>query len=58
MIKKSSKDKNNKNISKMDKEPKSFIDKILGDISKASASQQIVLGSLSGWYFFKVFVSF
>lgn len=48
MINKAFKERNNKKII-MNKD-KSFIDKILGDISKTTATQQIVLGSISGWY--------
>lgn len=29
---------------------KNFIDKILGDVSKESATKQIVIGTASGWY--------
>lgn len=28
----------------------SFLDKILGDVSKKSATKQIVLGTVSGWW--------
>lgn len=47
MINKAFKERNNKKLI-MDKD-KSVLDKILGDISKTSASQQIILGSISGW---------
>lgn len=49
---KSSKNQKNKDIVTMDdveKEAKSIIDKILGDVSKGSATKQIVLGASSGW---------
>lgn len=51
-MKKSAKDKSN-NLSKMDdaeRQTKSCIDKILGDVSKKSASKQLLLGLSSGWY--------
>lgn len=48
MSNKAFKERSNKKLIIMDKD-KSFIDKILGDISKTSASQQIILGSVSGW---------
>lgn len=49
---KSTKDKNNKDIIAMadvEKEAKSIIKKVLGDISKTSATKQIILGASSGW---------
>lgn len=56
-MKKSAKDKSNKNISNMDdveRQTKSCIDKILGDVSKKSASKQLLLGLSSGWYVLSV----
>lgn len=49
---KSAKDKSNKDIVTMDdvgKEAKSIIERILGDVSKTSATKQIILGASSGW---------
>ncbi|XP_063993078.1 uncharacterized protein LOC135170867 isoform X1 [Diachasmimorpha longicaudata] len=48
---KRSKDITNKDISELDvsKEAKSIIDKILGDVSKTSATKQIIIGTTSGW---------
>ena len=49
---KSDKDKSNKEIVTMDdvkKEAKSLIERILGDVSKTSATKQIILGATSGW---------
>ncbi|CAH1153538.1 unnamed protein product [Phaedon cochleariae] len=49
---KSAKEKTNKDIVTMGdfgKEAKSYLQRILGDISKTSASKQIVLGASSGW---------
>lgn len=31
-------------------EAKSFLEKIMGDVSKSSATKQIIIGSTSGWY--------
>ncbi|KAJ8684169.1 hypothetical protein QAD02_019961 [Eretmocerus hayati] len=39
----------NRETSDISKEAKSFIEKILGDVSKTSASKQIIIGSASGW---------
>lgn len=49
---KTAKGKSNKDIVRMDevgKEAKSIIEKILGDVSKTSATKQIILGASSGW---------
>jgi len=34
------------------REAKSFLEKIMGDVSKSSATKQIIIGSTSGWYAF------
>ncbi|XP_015438516.1 PREDICTED: FUN14 domain-containing protein 1-like isoform X2 [Dufourea novaeangliae] len=44
----SKKNKEEANID-ISKEAKSIIDKILGDVSKKSATKQIVIGTTSGW---------
>ncbi|XP_018571330.1 FUN14 domain-containing protein 1 isoform X2 [Anoplophora glabripennis] len=49
---KTAKGKTNKDIVRMDdvgKEAKSIIEKILGDVSKTSATKQLLLGTSSGW---------
>ncbi|KAJ8950303.1 hypothetical protein NQ318_021160 [Aromia moschata] len=49
---KSAKDRSNKDIVTMDdvgKEAKTIIERILGDVSKTSATKQIILGATSGW---------
>lgn len=43
---KKSKNEANDDISK---DAKSLLDKILGDVSKSSATKQIILGASSGW---------
>ncbi|KAJ8981478.1 hypothetical protein NQ317_007004 [Molorchus minor] len=46
------KDRTNKDIVTMNdvgKEAKSIIERILGDVSKTSATKQIILGASSGW---------
>ncbi|XP_026670296.1 FUN14 domain-containing protein 2 isoform X3 [Ceratina calcarata] len=50
-ISKKSKDEANKEECNVDisKEAKSILDKILGDVSKTSATKQIVIGTTSGW---------
>ncbi|KAK1132318.1 hypothetical protein K0M31_016429 [Melipona bicolor] len=50
-VTKKSKDDANKGESSLDisKEAKSMIDKILGDVSKKSATKQIIIGTTSGW---------
>lgn len=32
------------------KDVKSFMEKIMGEVSKSSAMKQIIIGSTSGWY--------
>lgn len=32
-----------------DRNAKSFLDKILGDVSKTSATKQLIIGASSGW---------
>lgn len=52
VVRKSNKDEVNKEIVSMDevaKDAKNFIERILGDVSKTSATKQLVIGSLSGW---------
>ncbi|XP_014225453.1 FUN14 domain-containing protein 1 isoform X1 [Trichogramma pretiosum] len=39
----------NREVSDVAKDAKSFLDKILGDVSKTSASKQIAIGAASGW---------
>ncbi|XP_068966816.1 FUN14 domain-containing protein 1-like isoform X3 [Bombus flavifrons] len=50
-VTKKNKDDANKGECSLDisKETKSIIDKILGDVSKKSATKQIVIGTTSGW---------
>ncbi|XP_053979568.1 FUN14 domain-containing protein 1 isoform X1 [Hylaeus volcanicus] len=50
-VSKKSKDDANKEESEIDisKEAKGIIDKILGDVSKTSATKQIIIGTTSGW---------
>ncbi|XP_043591056.1 FUN14 domain-containing protein 2 isoform X1 [Bombus pyrosoma] len=50
-VTKKSKDDANKGECSLDisKETKSIIDKILGDVSKKSATKQIIIGTTSGW---------
>lgn len=50
-VSKRSKESANIETHEMDvsKEAKSIIDKILGDVSKTSATKQIVIGTASGW---------
>ncbi|XP_076685734.1 FUN14 domain-containing protein 1 isoform X2 [Andrena cerasifolii] len=50
-VTKKSKDDANKEECSLDvsKEAKSMIDKILGDVSKKSATKQIIIGTSSGW---------
>lgn len=49
---KKSKENSNKDIQDLDitSEAKTFLDKILGDVSKKSATKQILIGTTSGWY--------
>ncbi|XP_015187925.1 PREDICTED: FUN14 domain-containing protein 1 isoform X1 [Polistes dominula] len=48
---KSSKEGTSKEICTLDvsKEAKSFLDKVLGDVGKTSATKQIIIGTTSGW---------
>lgn len=46
--KKNLKNAANKDIVKMS-DAASFIDKFVGDVSKKSATKQIIIGALSGW---------
>lgn len=50
-VTKKSKDDANKEECSLDvsREAKSMIDKILGDVSKKSATKQIIIGTSSGW---------
>lgn len=49
---KKSKEDANKEAYSIDasQEAKSFLEKIMGDVSKSSATKQIIIGSTSGWY--------
>lgn len=52
ITRKSAKDQNNRDIITMDDvedKAKSFLEKFFGDVSKTSATKQIVLGASSGW---------
>uniref|UniRef100_A0A1B6KJ32 FUN14 domain-containing protein n=1 Tax=Graphocephala atropunctata TaxID=36148 RepID=A0A1B6KJ32_9HEMI len=48
---KASKDEDNSEITIQDvsKEAQSLIDKVIGDVGKTSATQQLILGTASGW---------
>ena len=48
---KKSKDDANREVSDLDlsKEAKSVVEKLLGDVSKTSATKQIIMGTTSGW---------
>lgn len=48
---KSSKDEDNTEltIKEVSMEAQSLIDKVIGDVGKTSATQQLILGSASGW---------
>ena len=46
---KKGKDDANREVSDIAKDAKGIIDKILGDVSKTSATKQIVIGTASGW---------
>lgn len=52
-VKKPTNKKLNEDIAKMtnnvEKEAKSFVDKMLGEVSKTDATKQLVLGAASGW---------
>lgn len=54
---KKTKDDANREVSDVAKDAKSFIEKILGDVSKTSATKQIVIGTTSGWWDEDVFES-
>ena len=56
MTSKKGKEDANREVSDVAKEAKSFLDKILGDVSKTSATKQIVIGATSGWYNAKFFL--
>lgn len=49
-ISKKGKDDANREVSDVAKDAKTFIEKILGDVSKTSATKQIIIGTTSGWY--------
>lgn len=51
---KKSKDDANREVSDTDlaKEAKSIMEKLLGDVSKTSATKQIIIGTTSGWCVF------
>lgn len=48
---KKNKNDSNRDVSDTDltKEAKSMIEKFLGDVSKTSATKQIIIGTTSGW---------
>ena len=56
--KKSKEDANKEAYSSIDasQEAKSFLEKIMGDVSKSSATKQIIIGTTSGWYAFCVLI--
>lgn len=41
---------NKKSSADVSKDVKPVVEKIFGDISKSSATKQILIGSASGWY--------
>lgn len=47
--KKNIKNEINKEMSNIGNEAKSFLDRVLGDVSKKSATKQILIGAGSGW---------
>jgi hypothetical protein len=47
--KKNIKNEINKNMSAASDEAKNFLDRLLGDVSKKSATKQILIGAGSGW---------
>lgn len=51
-VKRNKEDANKESYSSIDvtKEAQTYLDKILGDVSKSSAAKQIIIGSTSGWY--------
>lgn len=46
---KSEKDSQNKKIEKMSNDAKGCLEKVLADVSKQSATKQILIGAGSGW---------
>ncbi|XP_031786182.1 FUN14 domain-containing protein 1 isoform X3 [Nasonia vitripennis] len=48
-VSKKGKEDANREVSDVAKDAKSFLEKILGDVSKTSATKQIVIGTASGW---------
>lgn len=48
---KSNKEAENNEITmdEVSKEAKSLIDKVIGDVGKASATRQLIIGTTSGW---------
>jgi len=38
------------NVDEVTKEAKGLIDRILGDVGKSSATKQLIIGSISGWF--------
>lgn len=54
---KKNKDDANRDVSDTDlaNEAKSVIEKLLGDVSKTSATKQIIIGTTSGWCVFLYF---
>ena len=49
MTNKSRKDEINKEVIEMSAEAGNFIDKFLGDVSRKSATKQILIGAGTGW---------
>lgn len=47
--KKNIKNEINKEMSAVGNEAKNFLDRLLGDVSKKSATKQILIGAGSGW---------
>jgi hypothetical protein len=47
--KKNLKNEINKGMSNVGDEAKNFLDRLLGDVSKKSATKQILIGAGSGW---------
>lgn len=52
-VTKKNKDDTNKEAYSIDvaEDAKSYLEKILGDVKKSSATKQIILGSTTGWYY-------
>lgn len=46
---KSNKDESNDIIDEISKDTKGFITSILGDVSKTSATKQLLIGTSAGW---------